>query len=115
MRKIWILLTVVLFFASSYAFAETPASADQERNHSRLPAGTPFVRGGTDQLTILIALADYGTYEADEVRDSLISYGVADVVDYYDARYGTPTVGEMENYDCVICWPNYQYADANSF
>jgi hypothetical protein len=114
MRKICILLTVALFFASSYAFAEMPATAGQERNNSRLPAGTPFVRGNTDGLIILIVLSDYGTFEADEVRDSLISYGIADVVDYFDAMYATPTLAQLEPYDCVISWPNYQYADATT-
>jgi hypothetical protein len=112
MRKICILLTVALFFASSYAFAEVPASADQERNNSRLPAGTPFVRGNTDGLTVLIVVSDYGTYEADEVRDSLLSYGVADVVDYYDGQNGTPTVADLEPYDCVMAWSNYTFQNA---
>jgi hypothetical protein len=111
-----LLTLVALLFTYSFALAvDTPATVDQERNHSRLPAGTPFVRGGTDQLTILIAISDYGTYEADEVRDSLISYGVADVVDYFDAQVGTPSVADMEPYDCVICWPNYTYANATQF
>jgi len=117
MRKISISVVVaaMLLFAGTYALAEMPATFGHERNNSRLPAGTPFVRGSTDQLTILIAISDYGTYEADEVRDSLISYGIADVVDYFDAYSATPTVAQMEPYDCVICWPNYAYADATTF
>ena len=112
MRKISISVVVVamLVFAGTYALAEMPATAGHERNNSRLPAGTPFSGGGTDQLMVMIVLAE-PLAEADEVRDSLISYGVADVVDYYDGRVNTPYLGELEPYDCVITWSNYNYQD----
>jgi len=111
MRKISISVVVaMLVFAGTYALADMPATAGYERNNSRLPAGTPYSGNTTLQgLTVLIALSDYGTYEADEVRDSLLSYGVADVVDYYDAYSGTPSLGELEPYDCVIAWTNYPF------
>jgi hypothetical protein len=37
------------------------------------------------------------------------------VVDYYDARAGTPTVWDLAVYDCVYTWPNYSYFDAERF
>jgi len=114
MRKISISVVVaaMLLFAGTYALAEMPATAGHEWNNSRLPAGTPYSGKTTVQgLTVLVVLCDYSVNEADEVRDSLISYGVADVVDYYDGRVGTPTLGELEPYDCVITWSNYTYLD----
>jgi len=116
MRKISIFLTAaMLIFAGTYAVADMPASAGHERNNSRLPAGTPFSGGGTDQLMVMIAHSDITIEEAYEVRDSLISYGVADSVAIVYARSYTPTVAEMEPYDCVICWPNYTYFNAAQF
>jgi len=36
-------------------------------------------------------------------------------VDYFDARYGTPTVSLLSTYDCVMTWANYAYNDVNGF
>jgi hypothetical protein len=37
------------------------------------------------------------------------------VVDYYDARVGTPSVALLLEYDCVYTWANFAYLDATGF
>ena len=32
--------------------------------------------------------------------------------DYYDARFGTPSLALLSNYDCVLTWANYGYDDS---
>ncbi len=32
-------------------------------------------------------------------------------VDYFDARTGTPTLSQLQQYDCVTTWVNYPYGD----
>jgi hypothetical protein len=36
-------------------------------------------------------------------------------VDYFDARYATPTVSLLSTYDCVMTWINYYPHDVNGF
>ena len=31
--------------------------------------------------------------------------------DYYDARFGTPSLALLSNYDCILTWANYGYYD----
>jgi hypothetical protein len=32
--------------------------------------------------------------------------------DYFDARIGTPTLAQLQEYECVMTWVNYAYADS---
>jgi len=114
MRKISIFLTVaMLIFASSYALAaERPLAVAQERSTTYQPATIPYSGNTTLQgLSVMIVLADYDDAEF-EVRDSLLASGIADVVDHWDARTSTPTLADLQDYDCVIVWSNYPFLDA---
>ncbi|MFQ5868814.1 MAG: hypothetical protein ACE5JC_02805, partial [Candidatus Zixiibacteriota bacterium] len=109
--SISVVVAAMLLFASGYALAEMPATAGYERNTSYHASTTPFTGNTTLQgLSVMIVLADYDDSEF-EVRDSLLASGIADVVDHYDARTGTPTLAELQPYDCVICWSNYTFQD----
>jgi hypothetical protein len=35
--------------------------------------------------------------------------------DYFDARFGVPSISLLATYDCVITWANYAYYDATCF
>ena len=106
-----VLTAMVLFFASGRALADMPATAGHERNSTPSPV-TPYTGNTTLQgLQVLIALADYSVNEGDEVKYALLEAGIADSVGYFDARYNTPTLADLEDYDCVITWDDYQYAD----
>jgi hypothetical protein len=37
------------------------------------------------------------------------------MVDYYDARFGTPSLELMNTYECVYTWPDYPYLDPIAF
>ncbi len=37
------------------------------------------------------------------------------IVDYYDARFGTPSLELMNTYECVYTWSDYPYLDAIAF
>jgi len=41
-----------------------------------------------------------------------MAFGDLGTVTAYDAGYGTPTLDELLDYDVVITWNNYGYADA---
>jgi len=114
MRKISISVVVaaMLLFASGYALADTPLTAGYERNTTYQPTTTPFTGNTTLQgLSVMIVLADNDDAEF-EVRDSLLASGIADVVDHWDARTSTPTLADLQDYDCVIVWSNYAFYDA---
>jgi hypothetical protein len=44
----------------------------------------------------------------------LLAYGDLGSVDYFDARYATPSLGQLEAYDVVVTWSNYNYSNATA-
>jgi cysteine-rich repeat protein len=58
-------------------------------------------------LNILFAVADVD----DAAYRANIAAITGGAVNFYDARYGTPSLGEMQAYDCVFTRPNYTYYD----
>jgi hypothetical protein len=58
-------------------------------------------------------------YAPSEVDDPAYRAAIAaitgGIVDYYDARVGTPSVALMATYDCVHTWPDYAYLDQEAF
>ncbi|HVP13234.1 MAG TPA: hypothetical protein VMV94_18825, partial [Phycisphaerae bacterium] len=59
----------------------------------------------------------YAPSESDEpsFRATVSALLWGDPVDYFDARYGTPTVAQMQQYSAVLTWANYAYADKSAF
>jgi len=64
--------------------------------------------GPTDATAILYAPteSDNPTFRAD------LAAATGAVVDYFDARYGTPDQTLLADYDAVMTWVNYAYADS---
>lgn len=56
---------------------------------------------------ILLACSDDNNCEP--IRIQLVSLGGLGAVDVYNARYGTPSLGQLLNYDVVVTWSNYAY------
>ena len=54
--------------------------------------------------------ADYGT----NIQDLLLGYGDLGSVDYYDARYATPSLSALLEYNVVLTWSNYNYSNATA-
>jgi hypothetical protein len=110
-----LLAAALLFWVGGYVLAgDKAATAGFEGNTTQHSMTAPFTSGATLQsLRVLVALADHEG-EENEVRDSLLASGIAEVVDRYDCRYGTPTLAELEDYDCVITWDNNLYHDATA-
>jgi len=107
-----VLTAALMVFAGGYALAAETADAGHERvDFTPGSAISPFNGSTTLQgLTVLMALAD-GDGAESEVRDSLLASGIADQVDRFDCRYGSPTLADLEDYDCVITWSNNPYQD----
>lgn len=59
----------------------------------------------------------YAPSEADDAayRAAISAAAGGAVVDYWDARVGTPTVTQLLTYDCVYTWANYAYFDNFGF
>jgi hypothetical protein len=54
----------------------------------------------------------YAPSEADDpAYRAAIAFITGGTVDYFDAVNGTPTVAQMQNYDCVYTWANFAYQD----
>jgi hypothetical protein len=108
-----VLTAVAFVFVGVFALAsEGPATLGQERPTISYPAAISSSGNTTLQgLKVLIALAAQTVNEADEVKDSLLASGVAEVVDYYNLRSHTPSLPELLPYDCVITWSDYEFLD----
>ncbi|MCG3132209.1 MAG: hypothetical protein FLDDKLPJ_03042 [Phycisphaerae bacterium] len=65
-----------------------------------------------DCNVLIVAAADQ--VWADEVRNQLNSTGLLGPVDLFDARSGTPTLAQLQNYDSVLTFTDFGYADANA-
>ncbi len=58
----------------------------------------------------------YAPSEADDpAYRAAIAAVTGGVVDYFDARVGTPSAELLSTYDCVYTWPDYGYLDARLF
>jgi len=66
---------------------------------------TPPDYGARD---VLVIAAD----GASEYMAALTPYGDIGTVDYFDGRTGTPTLGILQNYDCVVVWSNNRFQDS---
>ena len=60
-------------------------------------------------LKLLMLYADY--VPPQDVRDSLGAFPDIERVDVFDAWHGTPSLGTLLGYDCVILMNDYQYKD----
>jgi hypothetical protein len=56
---------------------------------------------------VLIVAADTASLYAGE----LSAYADIDEVSFYSARYGTPTLSYLQDYDAVVVWSNYPFQD----
>lgn len=83
-----------------------PIPATFQGNHLTAPSSTR-------QTRVL-----YAPSEADDpaYRAGIAYYlGTGSVVDYFDARYSTPTTSQLAEYDAVHTWANYAYLDPSGF
>jgi cysteine-rich repeat protein len=69
--------------------------------------GTPSL---CHRISILFAVAD----DDDSTYRWNVSVITGGTVDYYPANSGTPSLAELQAYDCVFTHPNYNYADATT-
>ena len=74
------------------------------------PGGpTPTPTPGQCQFKVLIVNADCGT-PANTLHDQLLAEGAIQV-DNFDATTGTPTLGQLQQYDIVVPFSNCGYSD----
>jgi len=67
----------------------------------------PGLRPLIPNLNVLVIAAD----NANQFLAELAAFDDIDLVDYYDARTGTPTLEQLADYDAVVVWSNYQFSD----
>ncbi|MDQ6746943.1 MAG: glycoside hydrolase, partial [Candidatus Dormibacteraeota bacterium] len=87
--------------------SSTPA-ASPTVTLSSTPAASPTC-GGPGAYRILIAYAD--TPGPTTLRTNLLAQPGVSVVDLFDAQNGTPSVAQMQQYDLVLTYSNFHYAD----
>ncbi len=82
----------------------------------------PTVRTAPEQAPVARAMEPQlsGTgvsilYAPSEDDDATLRTNIANITganaDYYDAQAATPTLAELQQYDCVFTWANSSYAD----
>jgi subtilisin family serine protease len=67
-----------------------------------------------NQANVLLLNADDDNNGSSPIQQLLLAYGDLGAVDLYDARYSTPTVEFLLNYNVVVVWANYVFADATA-
>lgn len=81
MKKLWIPLVVFIFFA-------------------------PVAFAGYDILLTADEIEGYQSVIVNELSD----FPDFDTVDWWNQQYyGMPELGDLEEYDCVVCWSNYTF------
>ena len=77
------------------------------------PASTVSVErhAGINQTNVLLLAADDDNGGSSPIRDLLLAYGDLDGVTLYDPRNSTPSLAELQNYNVVVVWANYVFAD----
>jgi hypothetical protein len=63
---------------------------------------------------VLIAYADYNGRQPTELRDEILADRDVSAVDLFDARVGTPTLAQLQQYDIVIAFNNGSLADGTT-
>jgi len=76
-----------------------------------LPPAQPQVMFPPGQFRVLIAYAD-STAEPTMIRNQILAEPRVTVVDLFDADFGTPTLGELVNYNIVFAFSNTAWNDA---
>lgn len=61
---------------------------------------------------LIVAAADQAW--ADEVRTQINSTGLVGTVDLFDARSGTPTLAQLQNYGAILTYTDSSYANATA-
>ncbi|MEE9555432.1 MAG: S8 family serine peptidase [candidate division Zixibacteria bacterium] len=69
----------------------------------RHPGGRPML----PNMNVLVIAADNATMFVSELG----GFEDVEVVDYYDARNGTPSLDELSEYDITVVWSNYLLSD----
>ncbi|MBS0187527.1 MAG: hypothetical protein JSS51_05630 [Planctomycetes bacterium] len=62
---------------------------------------------------VLLVHADSDLNSAD-VQSKIRGRGALGPVDRFDARFGTPTLTQLQNYDAVMTWSNYNYSNSDA-
>jgi subtilisin family serine protease len=83
---------------------DASASTDQE---FQITVKWKHPGGGGGGGTVLVVAAD----DASMFISELQAYEDIELVDYYDARNGTPSIDELEPYAAVVLWSNYPLSD----
>ena len=100
-----------------------PAGPDAAPGHSTVAAG-PFqahpastyslegLVGVLSRPNVLLVNADEDNDLGSIIQVLLQAYGTLGSVDLFDARYATPSLDQLQDYNVVLTWSNYVYADA---
>ncbi len=62
---------------------------------------------GGPHISVLVIAADF----ASQFQGELQAFDDIEIVDYYDARWGTPSLDLIGEYDVVVVWSNTRFGD----
>ena len=75
-----------------------------------LPVVTTYCAEGAPSVLLVHAVDD--DYLLD-VQTKLVATGSFSSVDVFNARFGTPTLAQLQGYNAVMCFSDYSYFDQN--
>jgi len=90
-------------------------SAITNRGDQSRPEGTYIIQQHINSISgpdILLLHADLDTDGDSPIQALLQAYGDLGDVDLFNARYATPTLAQLQDYQVVITWVNYEYANS---
>lgn len=107
-RELFVLVLCGIVWTPVFAFATSNLGSDQP--------SPPCANVLTGPSPLGVSRILYAPSEPDDPSYRAAIAGMAGaVVDYFDARNGTPSPSLLASYDCVYTWVDYSYADRNLF
>src|SRR6266478_4236440 len=74
------------------------------------PTATPTATAGPCTFQVLIVSSDVGVQPV-TLHDQIAAEPGVTAVDYFDAEFATPTLGQLQPYNIVVAFSNSPYAD----
>ncbi len=74
------------------------------------PLYTEITGGGSAKIDAALVYSDYASY-ANDVQSKLMATGRFNTVALIDAQYSTPTLAQLQNYDAVLVWSDFNFSN----
>ena len=81
--------------------------------HCGTPTPTPTATPGPCQFRVLILYAEF-IGQPTQLQSEILTQPNVAAVDFFDATGGTPTLGQLQQYDIVVPYSNFEFLDPDT-